>query len=84
MRPKESLIANTRLFFVVYQETEVEKSKTAYNLKVVHFASFKHNNYSYPDESMKVLLKNKAAAVEYTNTKFSHLSCLCYEPSKLM
>ena len=40
-------------------------------------------NYSHPDESMKVLLKNKAAAEEYTNTKFSHLSCLCYEPSKL-
>lgn len=40
-------------------------------------------NYSHPDESIKVLLKNKAAAKEYTNTKFSHLSCLCYEPSKL-
>lgn len=40
-------------------------------------------NYSHPDESIKVLLKNKAAAKEYTNAKFSHLSCLCYEPSKL-
>ena len=40
-------------------------------------------NYSHPDESMKVLHKMKAAAEEYTNAKFSHLSCLCYEPSKL-
>lgn len=40
-------------------------------------------NYSHPDESIKVLLKNKAAAKEYTNAKFTHLSCLCYEPSKL-
>lgn len=34
-------------------------------------------------ESMKVLYKHKTAAKEYMNTKFSHLSCLCYEPSKL-
>lgn len=40
-------------------------------------------NYSHPDESMKVLDKHKAAAKEYTNAKFSHLCCLCYEPSKL-
>ena len=40
-------------------------------------------NYSHPDESMKVLDKHKTAAKEYMNTKFSHLSCLCYEPSKL-
>ena len=40
-------------------------------------------NYSHPDESMKVLHKHKAAAKEYMNAKFSHLSCLCYEPSKL-
>lgn len=40
-------------------------------------------NYSHPDESMKVLDKHKTAAKEYMNTKFSHLSCSCYEPSKL-
>ena len=40
-------------------------------------------NYSHPDESMKVLDKHKTAAKEYMNTKFSHLSCLCYEPSNL-
>lgn len=38
-------------------------------------------NYSQPDESMKVLDKCKAAAQEYTNAKFSHLSCLCYNPT---
>lgn len=40
-------------------------------------------NYSHPEESITFLLKNKAAAKEYMNAKFSHLSCLCYEPSKL-
>lgn len=40
-------------------------------------------NYSQPDESMKVLAKCKAAAQEYTNAKFSHLSCLCYNPASL-
>ncbi len=40
-------------------------------------------NYSHPDESMKVLHEHKTAAKEYMNAKFSHLSCLCYEPSKL-
>lgn len=40
-------------------------------------------NYSHPDWSITVLLNDKAAAKEYTNAKFSHLSCLCYEPSKL-
>lgn len=39
--------------------------------------------YSHPDESMNFLHKNEAAAKEYTNAKFSHLNCLCYEPSKL-
>lgn len=40
-------------------------------------------NYSHPDESMKALHEHKAAAKEYMNAKFSHLSFLCYEPSKL-
>ena len=42
LRPKEGLLANTRLFFGVYRETETEKSKSAYNLKVAHFVLF-HN-----------------------------------------
>ena len=41
-------------------------------------------NYSQPDESMKVLDKCKPAAQEYTNAKFSHLSCLCYNPAALV
>ena len=32
LRPRKSLLANTRLFFGVYQETEAKKSKTDYNL----------------------------------------------------
>ena len=34
LRPKEGLLANTRLFFGVEQETWAEKSESAYNLKV--------------------------------------------------
>ena len=37
LRPKESPLANTRLFFGVEQETRTEKSKSGYNLKVAHF-----------------------------------------------
>ena len=40
-------------------------------------------NYSQPDESAKVFSRCKAAAQEYTNAKFSHLSCLCYNPESL-
>ena len=36
LRPKESLFANTRLFFGVYRETLTGKSKSGYNLKVAH------------------------------------------------
>ena len=36
MRPKKSPPANTRLFFGVYRETLMEKSKSGYNLKVAH------------------------------------------------
>ena len=39
LRPKESPLANTRLFFGVEQETRTEKSKSDYNLKVAHFVS---------------------------------------------
>lgn len=36
LRPRESLFANTLLFFGVEQETKMEKWKFAYNLKVPH------------------------------------------------
>ena len=34
--PEECLFANTRLFFGVEWETKTEKSKSGYDLKVVH------------------------------------------------
>ena len=40
-------------------------------------------NYSQPDESARVLSECRAAAQVYTNAKFSHLSCLCYNPASL-
>ena len=36
LHPKESMFANTRLFFGVGWEKEAEKSKSGYNLKVAH------------------------------------------------
>jgi len=39
LRPKETLSANTRLFFGVYQETEAGKSKSGYNLKAAYIVS---------------------------------------------
>lgn len=38
---------------------------------------------SIPDESKKVIIKMKEAAQEYTTAKFSHLCCLCYNPSSI-
>ena len=48
MRPRKSRSANTRLFFRVESETESEKSKFAYNLKVVRIViiSVEENNAS--------------------------------------
>ena len=40
--PEESQLANTRLFFGVYQETRTEISKSGYNLKVVNIVSSQH------------------------------------------
>jgi len=40
LRPKESLLANTRLFFGVEWETEAEKAESGYKLKVGHVAIF--------------------------------------------
>jgi len=40
LRPKESLLANTRLFFGVEWETEAEKAESGYKLKVGHITIF--------------------------------------------
>lgn len=40
-------------------------------------------SYSHPDESLNILYEHMVAAKKYTFEKFSHLICLCYEPSKL-
>ena len=40
LRPKETPLANTRLFFGVERKTQREKSESAFNLKVVHFGLF--------------------------------------------
>ena len=39
MRPEESLLANTRLFFGVYEETLSQNSKSGYRLKVVYIVT---------------------------------------------
>ena len=40
-------------------------------------------NYSQPDESLKVLDKFNELAKKYAHAKFSHLNCLCHEPTSL-
>jgi hypothetical protein len=40
LRPKESLLANTRLFFGIEWETESEKPESGYKLKVGHITIF--------------------------------------------
>jgi len=41
LRPEESLSANTRLFFGVYEETLSQNSKSGYKLKVVHIGTYR-------------------------------------------
>jgi hypothetical protein len=77
---KDAQISN---LLTVYQ-TLLESIKPEYYRKYgFEIIEDEITNYSHPDESMKVLDKHKTAAKEYKNTKFSHLSCLCYEPSNL-
>lgn len=77
---KDAQISN---LLTVYQ-TLLESIKPEYYRKYgFEIIEDEITNYSHPDESMIVLDKHKAAAKEYTNAKFSHLCCLCYEPSKL-
>ena len=61
----------------------MKKSKMKTNKMTSKKPKNEITNYSHPDESMIVLHEHEAAAKEYMNTKFSHLNCLCYEPSKL-
>ena len=53
LRPKESPLANTRLFFGVEQETRTEKSKSGYNLKAAHsvFVSTEYNILSVEESN---------------------------------
>ena len=39
--------------------------------------------FSIPDNSMKFFCEHNEVAKEYTNVKFSHLGCLCYNPETL-
>ena len=42
LHPKEMSSANTRLFYGVGQDTQTEKTESAYNLKVAHIVFFRH------------------------------------------
>ncbi|MBR4066667.1 MAG: hypothetical protein IKJ97_07930 [Bacteroidaceae bacterium] len=44
----------------------------------------KATNFSIPDYSMMFFCGHKDVAQIYTNAKFSHLGCLCYNPKKLL
>ena len=55
LRPKESLSANTRLFFGVEQETKTEKSKSGYKLKAAHFVSSKKKETAPVRSRMRIL-----------------------------
>mgnify|MGYP003183956306 CR=1 FL=1 len=52
-RPKESLSANTRLFYGVEQEKRTEKSKSGYKLKVPHIVYFQN------EETMSIRYGNR-------------------------
>lgn len=42
LHPMENQPANTRLFYGVGQDTQTEKSRSAYNLKVAHMVFLRH------------------------------------------
>ncbi len=71
MRPKESLSANTRLFFGVEPETEEEKSKTAFKLKVAYIISFQQKNATL----IKKKINLKAAHIAPFQQKITILIC---------
>lgn len=77
---KDAQITNLLKVYQAFSESIKPEFYRKYGFEIIEDEI---TNYSHPDESMKVLHKHKAAAKEYMNVKFSHLSCLCYEPSKL-
>ena len=64
LRPTKSLSANTRLFFGVEWETKTEKSKSGYDLKVVHivFISAGESN-AYP--GLKPPIFDKSIIIDF-------------------
>ena len=82
LHPKESLSANTRLFFGVEPETEEEKSKTAFKLKVTYIISFqqKITTLTWTKMNLKAALiisfqqKNAALIRKEIHLKATHIA----------
>lgn len=77
---KDAKITNLPIVYQVFSESIKPEYYRKYGFDIIEDEI---TNYSHLDESMIVLHEPEAAAKEYMNTKFSHLNCLCYEPSKL-
>lgn len=77
---KDAKITNLPIVYQAFSESIKPKYYRKYGFDIIEDEI---TNYSHPDESMIVLHEHEAAAKEYMNTKYSHLNCLCYEPSKL-
>ena len=77
MRPRKSRSANTRLFFRVESETESEKSKSAYNLKVVRIViiSAGENNAS-PDLKPQFFIEINPHLFTYTDL-YNTIPAMC-------
>lgn len=80
IRCKDAQITNLLKVYQTLSESIKPEYYRKYGFEIIEDEI---TNYSHPDESMKILDKHKTVAKEYMNTKFSHLSCLCFEPSKL-
>ena len=82
LRPKESHSANTHLFFGVQWETEEEKSKTAFKLKVACIISFqqKITTLTWTKMNLKAALiisfqqKNAALIRKEIHLKATHIA----------
>ena len=82
LRPKESQSANTRLFFGVEPETEEEKSKTAFKLKVACIISFQQKITTLTWTKMNLTAahiisfqqKNAALIRKEMNLKATHIA----------
>lgn len=77
---QKTSMADIMLLSDAFKDTVKDKYFRKFGFEVIEGEV---TNYSQPDESAKVLSRCKAAAQEYTNAKFSHLSCLCYNPESL-